>query len=141
VQAYRHDTKQFVELAGINQFATQTACDRAREQYVSANARAVEYLKSVKEKYEADRVGPCHCDMTMDKASLNYVPDAQRTAQLRVLEDARLRLRERLLDSKQTSDSELVRALWNEPPPTPQLGGPKLATLPRNRSSPRWICS
>ena len=132
VQAYRHDTKQFVELAGVNQFATQAACDRAREQYVSANARAVEYLKNVKEKYEADRVGPCHCDMTTDKASANYAPDAQRTAQLRVLEESRFRLRERLLDSKQTSDSELVRALWNAPPPTPQLGAPKIAPLPQS---------
>lgn len=136
VQAYRFETKQFVELAGVNQFATQAACDRARDLYLAANGRAVEYLKNVKERYEADRVGPCHCDMTSDKSSANYVPDAQRTTQLRVLEESRTRLRERLLDNKQTSDSELVRAIWSEPPVTPQLAGPKLAPLPQSGPAP-----
>jgi uncharacterized protein YqgV (UPF0045/DUF77 family) len=135
VQAYRAETKQFVELTGLNQYATQAACDRARELYATTNTRAVEYLRGVKEKYEADRVGACHCDMTTDRASLSYVAESQRVTQLRILEEARLRLRERLLDSKQTSDSELVRALWNEPPVTPQLGAPKLATLPQSRPS------
>lgn len=135
VQVYRSETRQFAELTSINQFATQAACDRARELYATTNTRAIEYLRGVKEKYEADRVGPCHCDMTTDRAALTYVSDAQRVTQLRVLEEARLRLRERLLDRKQTSDSELVRALWTELPPTPQLGAPKLAPLPQSGPS------
>ena len=133
VQPYRFEAKQHgVELAGVNQYATQAACDRARDLYVQANARAVDHLKTLREKYEADRVGPCHCDMTTDKALQSYIPDPQRAAHLRALEESRMRLRERLLDNKVTPDAALVRALWTEPPATPELGGPKIAPLPQS---------
>jgi hypothetical protein len=132
VALYRPDTKQFVEVAGINQYATPVACDRARDLHVMTNAKAVEYLRGIKKQYEADRVGPCHCDMTTDKASPSFLTDAQRTQQLRLVEEVRLRLRERLLDEKLTSDSEIVRGLWADPPSTPQLSLPKLAPMPQN---------
>jgi hypothetical protein len=136
VQAWRPDTKQFVELTGVNRFDTQASCDRARELYTAANARAVEYLRGVKEQAEADRAGACHCDMTGEKTAPNFLSDAQREQQLRLLEDTRLRLREKLLDNKLTSDAEIVRALWADPPATPQLDVPKLALLPQTPPAP-----
>lgn len=136
IQLYRPDTRQFVEVYGVNQFATQGACDRARELHIATNSKVVDYLRAIKSNYEADRVGPCHCDMTGDKASPNYLTPEQRTGQLRAMEEIRLRVRERLLDNKLTGDSEIVRALWSEPPLTPQLGAPKLTRLPRTAPAP-----
>jgi hypothetical protein len=132
VAMYRPDAKQFVEISGANSFATPAACDRARELHVATNTRVVDYLTSVKQKHEADRVGPCHCDMTADKSSPTFLADAQRTMQLRTAEEIRLRVRERLLDNKLTSESELVKLLWNEPPVTPLLAAPKLTSMPQN---------
>ncbi|HEY0159751.1 MAG TPA: hypothetical protein VGF28_20875 [Thermoanaerobaculia bacterium] len=131
VAVYRPDSKQFVEVAGINQFANQAACDRARDLHIATNAKAVDYLRGIKKQYEADRVGPCHCDMTAEKAAPSFLTDVQRTQQLRLVEEVRLRLRERLLDEKLTTDSEIVRGLWSDPPSTPQLSLPKLAPMPQ----------
>jgi hypothetical protein len=138
VQLYRPDTKQFVELSGGNQFATQAACDRARDLQVAANTQVVDYFRNVREQrqYEADRIGPCHCDMTIDRAAPNYLTDLQRSAQLRAAEEARLRVREKLLDNKLTSDSEIVRGLWADPPVTPLLGGPRLVAIPQSAPAP-----
>lgn len=137
-QLYRPDTKQFVDLSGGAQFATQAACDRARDQQVAANARVVEYFRVTREQrqYEADRIGPCHCDMTTDRAAPNYLTDLQRTAQLRAAEEARLRVREKLLDNKLTSASEIVQGLWIDAPVTPMLAAPKLAPLPQSAPAP-----
>ncbi|MDP9190768.1 MAG: hypothetical protein M3P06_03595 [Acidobacteriota bacterium] len=134
VQLYRPDTKAFVEVTGGNQFATQAACDRARELQVAANAKVVTYFRDVREQrqYEPDRVGPCHCDMTVDRAAPNFLSDLQRNTQIRAGEEARLRVRERLLDNKLTSESEIVRGLWADAPATSLLGGPRLAPLPQN---------
>jgi hypothetical protein len=138
VQMYRPDTKAFVEIVGGNQFATQAACDRARELQAEVNAKVVEYFRVVREQrqYEPDRIGPCHCDMTIDRAAPNYLSDLQRTAQLRAAEEVRLRVRERLLDNKLTSDSEIIRGLWADPPATALLGGPRLAPLPQSAPAP-----
>jgi hypothetical protein len=136
VQLYRPDTKQFVEVSGVNQFATLTACDRARELHIATNAKAVDYLRGLKKQYEADRVGPCHCDMTAEKSAPSFLTDAQRLSHVRQLEETRLRLRERLLDEHLTSDSETVRALWADPPSTPQLSAPKFAPMPQGSTAP-----
>ena len=130
VQLYRPDTKQFVELTGGTPFATQAACERAREIQVTANRAVVDFFRGNKQQYEADRFGPCHCDMTADRSSPSYLPDAQRTLQLRNAEDARLRVRERLIDHKITTDSPLIRDLYTDTPVTPVLGTPKLVPLP-----------
>src|SRR5688572_13576875 len=138
VQMYRPDTKAFTEIVGGNQFATQATCDRARELQAEVNAKVVEYFRVVREQrqYEPDRIGPCHCDMTIDRAAPNYLSDLQRTQQLRAAEEVRLRVRERLLDNKLTSDSEIVRGLWADPPATALLGGPRLAPLPQSAPAP-----
>jgi hypothetical protein len=137
VQMYRPETKQFVDISGGNQFATQAACDRARDLQVANNAKVVEYFRDVREQqYEADRIGPCHCDMTIDRSAPNYLTDVQRTAQLRLAEEVRLRVREKLLDNKLTSESEIVKGLWSEPPLTPLLGGPRLVPPPQSAGGP-----
>ena len=133
VQMYRPDTKQFVDVNAGAPYATQAACERAREIQVSANQAVVEFFRVTKEQrqYEADRVGPCHCDMTSDRSSQSYLPEAQRVMQLRNAEETRLRVRERLLDNKLASDSPLIRGLYADPPGTPLLSAPKLVPLPQ----------
>ncbi|HSP17619.1 MAG TPA: hypothetical protein VLV78_22935 [Thermoanaerobaculia bacterium] len=132
LQAYRPETRQFAELSGVNQFASQSACDRYRDAQIKRNLAVVDYFKRVKgeQQYEPDRFGPCHCDMTTDKTNAMYLNDQQRLIQLRTTEDIRLHVRERLLDSDLTSDSDLVRGLIPPPTALPILGGPKVVPLP-----------
>lgn len=132
LQLYRPDTRKFLDVTALEPFANQAACDRAREGHIRRNLAVVDYLKRVKgdERYEPDRVGPCHCDMTREKTSAAYLGEANRTMQLRSAEDVRLRVRERLLDSGLTSDSELIRGLIAQPARLPLLSAPKLAPLP-----------
>lgn len=129
IALYRPDTKQFVEVTGVNQFATQNACDRARDAQLAANAKVIEALRAVKQQLEPNQYGPCHCDQTLDKTSPMYLTDAQRVQQLRMVEEIRLRVRERMLDNRIASDSEAMRALYAPLPSTPQLGAPRVVTL------------
>lgn len=139
VQMYRPDTKGFTEISAGPQFASQAACDRARDQAMAANAKVVDYFRTVKEQqYPADRFGACHCDMTFDKSSATYLGDAQRMMQLRTAEEIRLRVRERLLDNKVPSDSQIIRGLYAAAPMTPILGAPKLVPMP-NAAPPAII--
>ena len=132
VQMFRPDTKGFSDLFGINQFSTQAACDRARETAMTRNLAVVEHIRKVQndQQYQPDRVGPCHCDMTIDKTSPNYLTDTQRVAQQRNAEEIRERVRERLLDTNLASDSELIRGLAQVSTPPAILSGPKLVPLP-----------
>jgi hypothetical protein len=137
VGMYRPDTKQFVEVFGGNQFSSQAACDRAREAQMSVNLKVVGYFKGVREQqYEPDRFGPCHCDMTVERGSANFLTDAQRVLQLRGAEEIRLRVRERLLDNGLTTESETVRGLWSEPPATALVGGTKIVPMPQGAGAP-----
>lgn len=132
VQMYRPDTRGFAELTGVNQFASQTACDHYRDAEIKRNATVVDYFKRVRgdQRYEADRFGPCHCDMTVEKTNAAYLNDLQRIAQVRLEEEVRLRVRERLLDAGVTTDNELVRGLMTPPPSLPVLGGAKMIPVP-----------
>lgn len=138
VQMFRPDTKGFQDLSGINRFASPQACDRARESYLARNAAVVDHIRRTQndQQYQADRVGPCHCDMTAEKTSPNVLTDLQRTAQIRIAEEIRQRVRERLMDIGLTTDSELIRGLSATAPPDPLLGGPKLVALPRQAAAP-----
>lgn len=132
MQIYRPETRGFADLSGVNQFASQSACERFREAQIRRNLAIVDYFKRVKneQQYEPDRLGPCHCDMTTDKTNAAYLNEQQRRLQQRTAEDVRLRVRERLLDSGLTTDSEFVRGLIPPPSALPILGGPKLVPLP-----------
>lgn len=137
VQMYRPDTRNFSEFYGGAAYATEAACNRAREQQVAANMKVVDYLRANKDqKYEADRVGACHCDLTSERSSATYLAEPQRMAQIRNAEEIRLRVRERLLDRNAPSDSEAVQGLWADPPSTPILGAPKLVPLPPTAPRP-----
>lgn len=133
VLMYRPETRQFAELSGLNQFASQSACDRFREAAIQRNLAVVDYFKRLKgeQQYEPDRFGPCHCDMTSEKTSAAYLSDQQRTMQVRTAEDIRLRVREKMLDEGLASDSDLVRSLIPPPAALPLLGGPKLVPVPQ----------
>jgi hypothetical protein len=131
VQLYDPETRQFVTLSGINQFASQASCDRARDLRVKQNAAVVDYVKRVKtQQYEADRVGPCHCDATLYNTSATYLTDLQRIAQKRTAEDVRRRVRAKLLDLDVPADSDLITTLAEAPPASAMLTGPRLAQLP-----------
>jgi hypothetical protein len=122
VQMYRPDTRGFILFDGINDFATMNACEQAHEAAVQHNAAIVAfYRKRNDQRYEPDTIGPCHCDTT----NLN---DAARNAQLRLLADTRMRVRERLMDANVPTDSELMRAV--DAVAVSPLGGPKLVPLP-----------
>ena len=132
VALFRPDTRTFVEVYAGPRFATQEACTRAREAAVAANQKVAGYFRDVKkeERWQPDRVGTCHCDMTRDTSSATYLTPEQRTSQLRAAEDIRLRVRERLLDEKIATDSDLMRALYVDPPATLGLQSPKTVGMP-----------
>jgi len=136
VQLYRPDTKQRFEFFATPQFATQAACERARDVRAAANAKVVEFIRAKQPQYDSDKFGPCHCDMTGDKSTAYFLTEAQRVMQIRTAEDIRLRVRERLLDIGLTSDSEIVHALDVDPPVTPLLGAPKFIPPPQNSAAP-----
>lgn len=132
VQMFRPDTKQLVEVHGTAVFATQAACERAREAESKRNAAIVEYFRKTKgeTRYEADRIGACHCDATTE---------AQKAKQVLTAEEIKLRVRERLLDAGLTTDAELVRSLWAEAPVTALLGGARLVPLPQVAAQPLLV--
>src|ERR1051326_5297139 len=109
VQMYRPDSRTFVDLWGTNQFASQAACERARDAQVKRDLEVVNYLRTRggEQNYGADHFGSCHCDMSLDKTNPRYLGDVQRTAQLRLAEEVRQRVRERLVDTGLPSDSEI----------------------------------
>jgi hypothetical protein len=132
VQMFRPDTRGSVELYGINQFASQTACDRARDVQFKRNMAVVEFFHTQRRDWwQADKFGACHCDMTIEKTSPNLLTDAGRWAQIQIAEDIRQRVRERLLDAGVLSDAELIRGLAPPLTATPFIGGPKLVTMPQ----------
>ncbi|HEY0144451.1 MAG TPA: hypothetical protein VGF48_26440 [Thermoanaerobaculia bacterium] len=132
VQMYRPDSRQFVEIFATTAYASEAACNRAREAQQKRSAGVSDFFRVTRgeARYESDRFGPCHCDLTGDKASPHYLADAQRTMQLRTAEEVRLRVKERLLDEKLTTDHELIRGLYADEPVTPQIGAPKFVPLP-----------
>lgn len=131
VQAWDPITRTFATLTGVNRFASQTACDRARDAAAKGNAAIVDYVKRVKqEQYEADRIGPCHCDRTFESGNTASLNDAQRRAQKRMAEEVRRHVRARLIDLDLAADSDLISSLWLLPAANSMLGGPRLTQLP-----------
>lgn len=130
---YRPDTRGFSEVWGTNQFASQAACERARDAAMRRDLGVVDHMKRTGDNnFEPDRFGPCHCDGSIEPGSPTFLNDAQRTAQLRLAEEIRQRVRERLLDSGLTSDAELVRSLYPPPVPNAMIGGPKVLAPPQS---------
>jgi len=131
VQLFRPDTRDFVELYGINQFASMAACDRARDAQFKRNMAVVEYLRAQRRDWwQADKFGPCHCDMTIERSSPNFLSDSARAQQVHDAEEIRQRVRERLLDAKVPPDAELIRNLTPPVSATPLIGGPKVVPMP-----------
>jgi len=131
VQLFRPDTREFVELYGINQFASMPSCEHARDAQFKRNMAVVEFMRAQRRDWwQADKFGPCHCDMTIERASPNFLSDAARTQQIRDAEEVHQRVRERLLDARAPGDSEVVRNLAPPISATPLIGGPKLVSMP-----------
>lgn len=131
VAMYRPDTRGMSELYGINQFATQAACDRARDLAAKRNNAIVEHMRPFDANYKGDVFGACHCDMTIERNSPNFLTDAARVNQIKLAEEIRLRVKERLLDTNVTPDSELIRGLAVAAlAPPPLMGGARVVPLP-----------
>lgn len=132
VQLYRPDARTFTELYGVNQFSSQGACDKARDLQQKRNMEVIEFYRAKRNdtQYQPDRIGTCHCDMTIDKSSPNYLTDAQRLIQLRTAEEIRQKVRERLLDAEVPSDSEILRTTQPPAGVTALAGGPRLVSMP-----------
>jgi len=131
VQLFRPESRDFVELYGINQFASMASCERARDAAFKRNMSVVEFMHTQRRDWwQADKFGPCHCDMTVEKASPNFLSEGARTQQLRDAEEIRQRVRERLIDAKALPDSEVMRNIAPPLSATPLIGGPKFVSMP-----------
>jgi len=131
VQLFRPEARDFVELYGINQFASMASCERARDAAFKRNMSVVEFMHTQRRDWwQADKFGPCHCDMTVEKASPNFLSEGTRTQQLRDAEEIRQRVRERLIDAKALPDSEVMRNIAPPLSATPLIGGPKFVSMP-----------
>jgi hypothetical protein len=131
VQLFRPEPRDFLELYGVNQFASMGSCERARDAQINRNASVAGYMHAQRrEWWQADKFGPCHCDMTVEKDSPNFLSDAARTQQLRDAEEVRQRVRERLIDAKALPDSDVMRNIAPAVSATPLIGGPKFAAMP-----------
>jgi hypothetical protein len=131
VQLFRPESRDFVELYGINQFASMASCDRARDAQFKRNMSVVEYMHAQRRDWwQADKFGACHCDMTVEKASPNFLSEAARTQQVRDAEEIRQRVRERLIDAKALPDSEVMHNIAPPLSATPMIGGPKFVAMP-----------
>jgi len=131
VQMFRPESRDFLELYGINQFASMASCERARDAQFKRNMSVVEFMRAQRRDWwQADKFGTCHCDMTVEKASPNFLSEAARTQQLRDAEEIRQRIRERLIDAKALPDSEVMRNIAPPLSATPLIGGPKFVPMP-----------
>jgi hypothetical protein len=131
VQLFRPDTRELTELYGVDQFASMASCEHARDAQFKRNMAVVELMRAQRRDWWlADKFGPCHCDMTIERASPNFLTDAARTQQVRDAEEIRQRVRERLLDAHVPADSDVVRNLTPSSSATPLIGGPKLVSMP-----------
>jgi len=131
VQMFRPESRDFLELYGINQFASIASCERARDAQFKRNMSVVEFMRAQRRDWwQADKFGTCHCDMTVEKASPNFLSEAARTQQLRDAEEIRQRVRERLIDAKGLPDSEVMRNIAPPLSATPLIGGPKFVPMP-----------
>jgi hypothetical protein len=128
---FRPDNRLSIEFYGINQFASMGACDRARDAAFKRNMAVVEFMRAQRRDWwQADKFGPCHCDMTVEPASPNFLSEVARAQQVHDAEEIRQRVRERLLDAKAPPDGELIRDLASPLSTTPLIGGPKLVPMP-----------
>jgi hypothetical protein len=131
VQLFRPESRDFLELYGINQFASMASCERARDAQFKRNMSVVEFMRAQRRDWwQADKFGACHCDMTVEKPSPNFLSEAARTQQVRDAEEIRQRVRERLIDAKALPDSEVMRNIAPLVSATPLIGGPKMVSMP-----------
>src|SRR3954452_1651837 len=131
VQLFRPEPRDFVEVYGVNAFPSMASCERARDAQFKRNANVVEYMRAQRRDWwQADKFGPCHCDMTVEQASPNFLSEAARTQQVRDAEEVRQRVRERLIDAKAPPDSDVMRNIAPTVSATPLIGGPKIVSMP-----------
>lgn len=137
LQIWRMDTRLFAEIYATPQYATMESCEKARVARQTANQQVVDYFRSLKKEnvFTPSRYGPCHCDLTTDRSSPNYLDDVRRSQQQRAFVDALGRQRERLLDLGIESGSPLIRGLFVPPMSASIFEGQRLVALPEKAAS------
>lgn len=132
VQVWRPDTRALTEVYGTPQYATVESCERARSARQAANQQVADHFKALKKEnaFTPSRYGTCHCDLTADRSSPNYLDDVKRAQQTRAFADALGRQRERLLDRGLDSSSPLVRGLFIPPMSASIFDGRRVVALP-----------
>ena len=60
VQMFRPESRDFLELYGINQFASMASCERARDAQFKRNMSVVEFMHTQRRDWwQADKFGTC----------------------------------------------------------------------------------
>lgn len=113
VQMYNPDRKARVELSGVNEFASQAACEAALAEEQVENQATVKFMaqNDPREKFQPNVYGPCHCDMTRNPSSPNRLDPERRIAELRMQQEIVAFTRELLLDAKAPESSSVVTNL------------------------------
>lgn len=111
VQMWKPDSKTFVELSGLNSFGSISSCESARMTQMKANLAVVDSIHRVDNNpsFQPDRVGTCHCDMTLVSSNPNFLTDAARASQFRAAEEVMGKVKDKLLSEKLSADTDLVR--------------------------------
>jgi hypothetical protein len=101
VQVYDPSKKARVELTGVNEFASQAACEAELGAAQAHNQALVKFMTTnvPRQKFQPDVFGPCHCDMTRSASSPNRLDPNRRVAELRMQQEIIAETREILLDA------------------------------------------
>ncbi len=117
VQMYNPNQKTRVELTGVNEFASQAACEATLAEEQAENVALVKFMtqNDPREKFQADVFGQCHCDMTRSAGSPNRLDENQRISELRMQQEIIAATRELLLDANAPASSTVVTNLGPDP--------------------------
>jgi hypothetical protein len=113
MQMYNPSRKTRVELSGVNEFASQAACEAALARAQSENQALVKFMtqNDPREKFQPSLFGSCHCDMTRSPSSPNWLDAERRVAELRMQQEIIGDTRELLLDAGAPANSAIVTSL------------------------------
>jgi len=132
VQVYSPEKKTRTELTGVNEFASQAACEAALAAAQAKNQALVKFMteNDPREKFQADVFGPCHCDMTRNPSSPNRLDPERRIGELRYQQEVVADTRELLLDANAPESSAVVTNLRFEPTSFDPALWPKVVFTP-----------
>jgi hypothetical protein len=123
VQMWNAERRGTSEIFGHNRFSSLDGCEAARKTDEAANVAAIDHLKRAAPRLraEANRYGPCHCDMTEVRTDPNFLEPAKREAIARYHRGTIMALVANLASNDLTLDSDIILNLTTiHPPPVRQ---------------------